>query len=86
MAQKEKAEKLPRGIFKRGAMFWIRYADANGQLRREPGGATIRQAESKLKFRRGEKATGVVPVLRMDRLKQAKQQDANTFGAWINAA
>ncbi|MFP5204413.1 MAG: tyrosine-type recombinase/integrase [Acidobacteriota bacterium] len=86
VAQKEKAEKLPRGIFKRGAMFWIRYADANGQLRREPGGATIRQAESKLKFRRGEKATGVVPVLRMDRLKQAKQQDANTFGAWINAA
>lgn len=87
MARKtQPTDTLPRGIFVRGSMFWIRYADANGQLRREPGGATIKQAESKLKFRRGEKATGVVPVLRMDRLKQAKEQDANTFGAWIDAA
>ena len=87
MGQETQADhKLPRGVFARGGMFWIRYADANGQLRREPGGATIKQAEAKLKFRRGEKATGVVPVLRMDRLKQAKLQDANTFGAWIDAA
>ena len=86
MAQKAQTEKLPRGVFKRGATFWIRYADANGQLRREPGGAKIKQAESKLKFRRVEKATGFVPVLRMDRLKQVKERDANTFGTWIDAA
>jgi integrase len=84
-ANKE-AEKLPRGIFKRGAMFWIRYADAEGKLRREPGGATVKQAETRLKFRRGEKATGVVPVLRTDRLKRDRQAQANTFSAWIDEA
>jgi integrase len=87
MAQKlAQVEKLPRGVFRRGPMYWIRYVDANGKLRREPGGTTLKQAEAKLKVRRGEKATGVVPVLRMDQLKQLKERRAATFETWIDAA
>lgn len=86
MAKAQQVEKLPRGMFRRGQMIWIRYADADGKLRREPGGTTIKQAERKLEFRRGEKATGVIPVTRTDRIKREKERALNTFSAWIDAA
>jgi integrase len=79
-------EQLPRGIFRRGNILWIRYADTSGKIRREPGGATIRQAESKLKFRRGEKATGVMSETRADRLREKREQSKDTFGEWIDEA
>lgn len=77
---------LPRGIFFRDKMFWIRYADAEGRLRREPGGTTIKQAVTKLKERRAEKRHGVSPVLRGDKLREQEERRKQTFGEWISAA
>jgi len=79
-------EKFERGIFVRGNIFWIRYVDAAGKLRREPGGATLKQATTKLKQRRAEKLKGVVPVLRSDKLREGEERSKQQFGAWIDAA
>jgi integrase len=79
-------DKLPRGIFMRNGIYWIRYADANGKLRREPGGGTVRNAQSKLTLRRGQKLEGKAPVLRSDRLKQKRESNIGTFGEWITEA
>jgi integrase len=88
-------EPLPRGIFRRGGIFWIRYADLTGKIRREPGGGTVKQAEIKLMDRRALKLQGKVPKLRMDKIAEAKAQAAAAklaaasivkFGAWIDDA
>jgi predicted transcriptional regulator len=86
-------EPLPRGIFRRGGIFWIRYADVTGKIRREPGGGTVKQAESKLMRRRAMKLEGKAPKLRRDKIAEAKAQAEAAklaaasivkFGAWIN--
>lgn len=88
-------EKLPRGIFKRNGIFWIRYVDVNGKLRREPGGGTVKQAENKLILRRAMKQEGRAPMLRLDRLAEKKAHAeaeekaaaaTEYFGDWIDAA
>jgi integrase len=88
-------EKLPRGIFRRNGIFWVRYTDVNGKLRREPGGGTVKQAEQKLILRRAMKQEGRAPMLRLDRLAELKakakaEEEAvaatEYFGDWIDAA
>ncbi len=88
-------EPLPRGIYRRGGIFWIRYADVRGKIRREPGGGTVKQAEGKLLLRRAMKLEGKVPKLRMDKIAEAKAQKEAAklaaasiikFGDWIDEA
>ena len=88
-------EPLPRGIFRRGGIYWIRYADVTGKIRREPGGGTVKQAEIKLMGRRAMKLEGKAPKLRMDKIAEAKVQAEAAklaaasivkFGAWIDEA
>ena len=67
-------EPLPRGIFRRGWIFWIRYADVTGKIRREPGGGAVEQAVGKLTVRRAMKLEGKTPKLQMDRIVEAKAQ------------
>jgi integrase len=88
-------EKQPRGIYRRNGIYWIRYTDVNGRLRREPGGGILKQAEQKLLLRRAMKQEGRAPMLRLDRLAEAKahakaEEEAvaatEYFGDWIDAA
>jgi integrase len=88
-------ERLPRGIFRRGGIYWIRYADLTGKIRREPGGGTVKLAETKLLRRRALKLEGKIPKLRMDKIAEAKAEAEAAklaaasivkFGAWIDDA
>jgi len=79
-------EALPRGIFRRGNIFWIRYADLKGKIRREPGGGTLKQAESKLGHRRYELRKGIQPHLKDTRNSAPVSSGVVTFGTWIDAA
>jgi len=79
-------EPLPRGVFLRGNIYWIRYADLTGKIRREPGGGTLKQAEAKLGHRRYELRKGIQPKLKDTRNSATVAPGVITFGSWIDAA
>jgi integrase len=57
--------KRPRGVFEKvpgSGVFWIRFADAAGHIRREKVG-TAEEAEARLKLRREEAKLGTLPRL-----------------------
>ena len=69
MKQKNKA-KLPKGVFRRGSVLWIRYENREGKIVRESTGQTsVKLAEELYRKRKTEVAEGVhFPARRFDRL------------------
>jgi integrase len=53
-ANKRRNRKLPRGIFRRGGWFWIRYTDQFGRLHREKASPFLDGAKDALAKRRSE--------------------------------
>lgn len=75
----ERKPKLPRGIFERPAgIYWVRYADQSGRIRREKAG-TRAMATALLAKRRMEK-------LRGEKLPESFRRKAVTFGQIADAA
>ena len=69
MAKKDKKE-LPKGIYKRGGVFWIRYAGIDGKMVYESAkqgdrpGTKIQDAESLLHERKADIGRGKQPEIR----------------------
>src|SRR5438094_8412976 len=53
-----KARKLPRGVFERDGLLWVRYADGQGKIRREKVGPFLKQAEAVYQKRKSEVREG----------------------------
>ena len=53
-----KARKLPRGVFERDGLYWIRYSDGGGRVRREKVGPFLKQAEAAYQKRKSEVREG----------------------------
>jgi len=53
-----KARRLPREVFERDGLFWIRYTDQNGKIHREKVGPFIKQAQSAYQKRKSEVREG----------------------------
>lgn len=49
---------LPHGIFRRGGVFWIRYQDQGGKIRREKVGPSLKQAVAAYQKRKSEVREG----------------------------
>lgn len=76
--------KNPRGLFEKApnsGLWWIRYADATGQIRREKVG-TFEEAETRFKLRKEEAKLGTLPRLAWRRrpvLFKSIAEDALTY-------
>lgn len=51
-------KKLPRGVFERDGVYWIRYADSSGKIRREKVGPFVTQAGAAYQKRKSEVREG----------------------------
>jgi site-specific recombinase XerD len=53
-----KSTKLPRGVFQRDGVYWVRYADQSGRIHREKVGPFIKQAQAAYQKRKSEVREG----------------------------
>ena len=67
--EQEDTRKHPPGIYKRGEVFWIRYARGGRKYREITGSKKITDAKRLLELRKGQIREGKIPSVRLEKIR-----------------